>query len=785
NGNGNKYADAVEIKDSPWIFIRNQAGIHAVAVDSAGARRNGSSNPKLEDIYHHFNFRTLQVKEKNTFSLQETLGIDYTKPINSFKDYVSKHFDRLLVSYTVSDSSKNNNLFRNYNLDTSSKFRNLFNEWEELVRTKARYQRSLQLREALIKEYAKAQWDVEDSSKSFKSVPKKFGISSPLPYELKLTRGGGKDEEYLFPELEKIYGVYFDGIRSKGVTYSGNLDENVFLRSIKEKQDKFQKTLISALGKLELNTKVSGYFQSDRIFLNNFYVNEIIDIFFKNENLFRNLLLKVSLKEDYLGKSFIGNKGYVDTQKTKTLLINNNSDDLDAKTIEDNFLDSLDSDSNGDNRKKLMKDIETSVNKFYYGKYFLKNIDSSLWDVLKYGGGTIDSTTNKLGESIRKASKNAFENGYFLNVDGLKDKHLKFLATLSYLTRDNFQYFLSLMRATVTPKTDAYFLWEKFNKKGNNAVTMKATSGFLKNPWLNPDVQQFSNKIHDFNGYLISYFSGYGKKTPPGQEPATQATSFYKGFLVLNSPQTWTQNLVSDPSKFVSNSLYKYGSEGSENEVDAYVQSIQNEADLEEVIEKIKEVAGKDKSSTELNLLNLKTVYITNGDSSSSSYRILTLQERKSLVSAILNNIKSEDVKDGKMDKSKYKNIFKTDPDKNWTPEAVTKHSKCTNGGGGGGGGGGCSTFIDAKKHYSPTKGGIADDYFVTQVNHNAFKDFESFKKYANKHLTKELFWAWIIDAAQNERVQEMAIRDLEDTIIKVEAYDKQFRESASYRYAK
>lgn len=770
-GNQEKYSDAVEIKDSPWIFIRNQAGIHAIAVDSEGAKRISGNNRKLEDVFNHFNYRTLQAKEKKNFSLSETVAVDYTKPINSFKDYISKHFDRLLVRYTISEDSKNNNLFRTYNTNTSDKYKNLFSEWEELMRIKERYQRSIQLREALIKEYAKSEWEA-DTSLGFKNVPKKLGISSPNPYEMRLKKSGDNEGDYLFPELEKIYDVYF----------GNNKSSKELVKEFKEKQSKFQQTLQNTFGTLELNTKVSSPLQSDRIFLNNFFVNEIIDAFFDNEKSFRTLLLKSSLKDEYLGKSFIGSKGsYVDTKEKKTLLINNNPEDESAKDEKD-FLDSLDSDENQEKRKKLMKDIETYVNKFYYGKYFLKNIDNNIWDVLKYGGEKIDS--KQISKPLKEASKEAFENGYFLNVNGLKDKHLKFLTTLTYLTKDNFSHFLSLMKAAVTPKTDAYFLWEKLNKKAGGEVVTSNKNPLL-NPWLKSDTGDFSKKIKDFDGYLRTYFSGYAKKGKVGKdldENGYQHNSFYKGFLVLSSSQSWIQNLVSDPNKFVSDSLYKYGSDGKDGikGVDEYVQSIQNDSDLNDVIERIKSISSSNKEGSEiLNLFNSNVAYVkkSNGDNS-TVYRVLTLQEKKNFVSAILNNVEiQKTLQDGVWDQEQYKKIFKMDPN-GWN--ALTdKHTKCETGTSKGT----CGKFENL--NHKQKKGKIAEDYFVTQVNHNTFTSFDKFKDFVNKNLTKELFWAWIIDLAQNESIQEMAVRNLEETTLKVEAYDQKFKDSASYRYAR
>nr|WP_014272793.1 DUF3713 domain-containing protein [Mycoplasma haemocanis] len=763
-----EFSDAVEVKDTPWIFIRNQAGIHGIALDS-----HHLNNPTPKDIFNHFNFRTLQTLNNRSFKFEDVLDLNAEQPINAFKDWISKSFDRMLLSYVLDRPFSD---FSKYKDPDIASFKEVFDKRENLFYLSEKWKKILLLRKSLIGEYARFGWSV--SSSSFDKTDKKHGLASPIPYPITVSSG---NEEVVFKDLEKLFDVNF---YENSVSGSGLLDK--FSKSNSAYEGVLNKWINER--NLSVNVGRSDFFQSDRIFTNNFLVNEVVDTFLDKGESFKQMLFKYELKNNYLGKSFFGANGYINVGDQSLLIKAPNSSSTSLSG--NDFLDRTDGIANSSNVIKLTKDMNEMIQRFYYGQHYLKSAEDNPLGILRHGSGVLkeisDSDTANSGKSeFRKKLENelltsaqgSFEKHYFLNGPQAKEAHLQFLATLTYLVKDDFKNFMSLMKSVVTPKSDAYFLWESIDNRAPSKL--KTGKNFLDNPFLRPNgfkIENSTNKeIGSFYNYLKSHFSPY-KQSAQAQAQAQHNKHFYKGLLVLNTSHGWASTGVAseDRDKFVSETLYNFGT--SREELNKYVLGISTEEDYKEIVEKIKKILKDNKDK--LAPLDLNTIYFSDNN---SGYRVLTLEEKKNLLSAIVNSVKTN-ITDGKISKSQYKDTFLVDPDSNFHPigksHSVPNNNK--------------EEVIEESKHLPQhLKGKKVDEsevsdgrYIAIQVSSSVFSNFENFKKYVNENLSREVFWKWVIDVALKKEVQEIAVKDLEGGADKQKSFDKKWKESATYRYA-
>lgn len=183
-----------------------------------------------------------------------------------------------------------------------------------------------------------------------------------------------------------------------------------------------------------------------------------------------------------------------------------------------------------------------------------------------------------------------------------------------------------------------------------------------------------------------------------------------------------------------NSSLLRYGSTLAE--MNEYVLGISNQNQFDSVIQHLKTVVSTDDW---VSALEADHVYITpKNQQNQKYYRSITLQERKNLLSAILNKVKVEVENNNEIKEEKYKGIFLADPDSNFSLTGEKHQSKDSSKDD-------YEEKIKEKTYFTDkVKTEVKNDqkllYTMLQINNSNFSSFDNFKKWVNKNLSVSLF---------------------------------------------
>lgn len=341
------------------MFIRNRAGIHAMSVDV----ENMADDQK--DVYGYFQYRTFQALYKDSLSFKQTLDVRADKVIDSFKDYFSKNFNRILLKYAY---SKKDNAFFGFPMPREiCDFSDTFVKSEEVNEARNKYLSKLRLREALINTYVQTKWEVDVATNKFSYADITKGLVGMIPW--KMNTDDSHKGNYVFEELEKLYD--FDLFRDdNNLSSAKGLSEDYGERvtAYTKEVGKF----VDGLG-LSLDPSSSGS-TSDRIFSSNYYVNRINDKMLDKPEIFNEFLFKYIIKRDYLGKSVLGKKGLVKFDGAFGISLPENLRPSGANGAGDNtVIDKITEVENADeNIKKVFGKIDDQITTNYYSRLLLE-----------------------------------------------------------------------------------------------------------------------------------------------------------------------------------------------------------------------------------------------------------------------------------------------------------------------------------------------------------------------------------------------------------------------------
>lgn len=791
----NEIADLVEIKETPWVFIRNRAGIHAVAVDlenlDVHGKQEGSETSSFseEDVYKHFQYRTLQLVYKNKLDLEQTLDIQVDEVFSSFKKYLEKNFGRLILKFLF--SKEDNKFFEANCPQPIIDFKESFQKMEDLEMLRNKYVLRIKLRESLLSTYAKTAWEIktDNGKKKFDHPDVKGGLEGMLPFKIQ-TNTEEKKDQHVFEELEKIYDFDFFPVTAakpqKAQAKDRDNDESLIGKFRKVRYE-YSKKVDEYIDKLNLTlNQESSSLASDRIFSNNYYWNKIMDNFLEKTELFNEFLFKYIMKTDYLGKSILGNKGFVNKQSDFEITVpseykaaaptggGNEGRGTSSNSI---FFDLVSSEFDTEKIKKLFGKIDEAVIQSYYSKQLLEKESVTPWDAVKYSGslladlsGADDSAKKEdLRVKLKKLSQQAFQEKFVFGVQGFRQKHYKFLTSLTYLVKNNFKELRKYVSSQISYDFDSYILF-------SNIDISEKKVNILEDSFLNPFLQtadenkEFKKEVSGIKKYLSSVvFKDAESKVSNG--------FIYKGLYTQKNTLGLSKE---DKDSLNANSLYRYG-ENAEV-MNSYVLSkITTDAEFKKIVSKIKEIT-KSKSNQWVEALEKDQIYvetIENGKSN-SEIRTLTLKEKINLLSAILNNVKTE-INTNKINKTKYKTTFLVDPENNFNATGQT-HSKKSPG------------SADYEEKFSKDENFKAKEevkkdkktkFKLFQINHNNLSSEDKFKTYVNSKLSLDIFWEWVMNTALISEVQDLAVKDLGSTTDKISPFDTKWVESGKSTFIK
>lgn len=369
-------------------------------------------------------------------------------------------------------------------------------------------------------------------------------------------------------------------------------------------------------------------------------------------------------------------------------------------------------------------------------------------------------------ENLHSISKQSFSDRFSFGEGDFRRKHYAFLTTLSYLVADNFENLLRYLRSVISHKSDSYIVFSKSSLVKNE---VKLGEDSLQNPFLN---REFDSKTQEFKknvGNIYRYFSQVNFSDSGNK---VEQEFVYGGFYT--DPLTTNVDIPEKHKpKFDSDKLYRYGSD--KTTFDKYVRSISSDEEFRRVVEKIKNATKNESDRSWVDNLSKDQIYVTetSNNTTSKTLKILTLQEKKNLLSAYLNDV-NVNINNDSITKTDFKNVFLTDPDNSYN-STNSQHNKGSN-----------SKLQNALlQKYSDIKESDNKLFKLFQINSNDVENFEKFKSYVNTNLSSDVFWAWIIDLALMSSVQELAMQDLSSKSDKIEVFDSRWAGSAQDKFVR
>nr|WP_216083461.1 DUF3713 domain-containing protein [Candidatus Mycoplasma haemohominis] len=208
---------------------------------------------------------------------------------------------------------------------------------------------------------------------------------------------------------------------------------------------------------------------------------------------------------------------------------------------------------------------------------------------------------------------------------------------------------------------------------------------------------------------------------------------------------------------------------------------ITTDAEFKKVVQAIKS-ATKSATNDWVEALEKDQIYIesTSGSTKTSEIRTLTLQEKKNLLSAVLNNVKTNITSD-KISKDNYKKTFLVDPANNYNSTGG-KHEKKSSGDD-------CEEKFGQEKYFKNKEEVKTSDkkekFKLFQINQQNLSSTEEFKKFGNSKLSRDVFWAWVLNTALISEVQDLAVKDLGSSTDRIAPYDHKWVESGKDQFIK
>lgn len=742
-----------EVKDKSWLFLRNTAGVHAIAIDGQKWISEKTNNGKcsFKNSFDFFNYRTLQLSKKNTHTNMKSLNMQpQAGAFLAFKNYLEEQFEKLMMSYIFQIDNAKNYLFHNLignDWEYFQQFGNISIILDEINFYKRHKNTIRNIRTKNLNLYGTREWEKATDEIT---VSKKLGLSGAFPYKVEK-----EDNKNLFPELEDIFSqTKYQGKNPRATTQAN------FLEKQKELAKKYEEELDTLFEKLNLKAKThDDFLYSDRIYSNDSLINDLLDDYLDGPELVENLIKNTFLHSptgSYLKQIFF------------------DSNILDAQT----FLLKGDAVSNSPAANTHWHKGESVNYQKLINKLKKEQISKTLFDGNKNLLFALNSFTNtdsmtdgtdtheKIFKFLAKHGTTTFHENYFLSSSDFSKDNVNFLMTVNFLLKNNFENARNFLENKIKKGFDAFFVFKK-NDAGLDDAKIKKVFDSL---FINKDSTTFdASGTKETNAKNMNYvfaekikITTNNQGTPCEQNAANNGTDFYNysGMSVFKLHSS-NNNVLSIPDdcKNVKNTF----GFNSRDEMIEYVKNIYETDQLNKLIARLKEKFSDKKAKLEK--LEKTTITVSNAT------RNLYLQDRKNALISFINNYKFPS--DNEMNDEKVKLIYGWDKSKNeYTNIPSTKQSSGDN-------------FEENLKDddFSKRECSKKDDFYLIQLKNDDFSTAEKFQDFLCKYLDEDMWLSIIFELAKDQEVKNLTEDNHLNEFAKLNIFDKKLQSALNARY--
>lgn len=822
--------DQRDLTNSPWMFLRNKSGVHAIAIDGYHYIKNQdcqevtcndqqTNNQEdtaqyLNRSYQFFNFKTLQKIKADELGINNAWD---TNPLETANTYFQKHFATLLVDYYLTKITSNNGswlfenlppiipqilapLHKNGSFPTTNSgdqkeqiFQKLLSSLITISYAADKLKNPFDVSEKMQSEYLNWNLQPQKTNNNYFSALEN-GLASVLPYSLAvndqkngtpnhnhdLGRYLTLDPIYTNDKFEQLSGLYN---YSQAVLPKPQNDLNDH-KSLHTNLLTNLTSLISQLPPRGQNYKEVAEFgtSSKAIFTNSYFFDRILDVYINNatDNL-NNFFTTYYLTNDYL-------KNYFDPQENK------------VKNLPKNKSSSLKNDGLQENGK-----LENAIKDYYYGKTYQQSKNP-----LVYGSYlTNTSKKNKPNDATEQLAKltqfyeSIFDHNFYyhtnkgFNIASTDNvEYLNFLRTLVYLIKDNYHNLILHLKSVITPNTKAGFAWittinkklstnlEDDNKVQQEFMSLKPNyQNRINNPFINSSLitNFFSQNNHsqsedDFNDNLLF------AKTATSFLPNKNDTTFdhnYRGFsgLIVKNPQGPWKN--PDEASFIedfhnNNQAGVLFNFNSISDLINYVKNFDSVSDIDNLVNQLKKLVNQLNTS----VVTSAEVIIDNQLKQPVSVHVLTFKEK---LNALLSLLTKQDINyQLKMSLEQFQKIYGEDNhqanNSHLTPffNRFTGILQSAN-----------NTAITGNKYaFATNQEGFVKLANVIQFNRYDLNSDDSFSNFISKYLSHDTFAKWLVQLAHLDFFQSQSKTDFERLITdKLTVHDIRFQKHLAAKY--
>lgn len=682
-----------------YIFIRDVDGVRAISIDGnkyislATSLENKSKSAGYILLYHYL----LNKAGDSTFDVGLT---------NELTNFYTNNVSWLIVKYAL----ENNDMF-----DLNSLSQEMNSSAKDMLTKLVKY--------ISISSYANNPVSFANKMYDFKSSYAKY-------YGLDAAKNG-LASPYIYNQLSKddsnYYGVNqyvsFDNILTSKL-YSitktkASYDEDFaeYKNEYIETLDPYFETLVNYL--TTLNSSFEGFKYSQYVLSNSVVLNQVMQSYANGEaSSTLSTYVSNKLLTDYLdGTSGFNFKYY-------------KFDGTDEKYI-----------NNGLTNYLFYSSFTSQTNR--WNLYTTNNPDNGVATPFKITKTNLDSYIKTLWIDSFK-NQELYESTTYTNL-------LSLIATVNYLTADNYKNFLEYMQNRITYGSDSYIVWNtsytnvKNTYQDNNFVQSKmldTTNGFIAN--IN-------------NNYVSAYIGNNSEAN--GVDQNSSNTVFVndsdKYFNVVGNKlgfyglQTSTNNSLPDATKdalFTKADDYVY-----QNDTKGVLYAYESK---DKLISYINNISRVDSINSLITTLRTK-LYSPNVDFGSLLSDNKTLKQKKEGLITIVQSL-TDDYFSADQTKGKYLTTSTTNDDTTTAYQYMSEGNE---------------------NNYYAT--------YVVGVNQNSFNSYSTFiSSFNNEETGKDVFFNLLIEAATNSNLQSKALQKIIYTN-KIEVYDVRLNNQLGSKWVK
>lgn len=539
-------------KLNDFMFIRDQAGVHAVGIEASKYIKDGYTNGQPSGQADNTANNTKTYKQRagdvvfyysklknSDEDLTYGMSIDLKSELSTFysnnTDWLIYEYAKHLMGNDQNDGGSNQNLpsVKMFDLNDQEMKNLLGNNYVSLADKLIEYQFLIgkvdRVKDYQAKMYdAKSKFSINNGSNTRKNgfasgwvYEKAKGDSSTSNNNLSTTPQQNKKLVKNPNFFDVTYASYVDG------TY-GLFDSNGAKKTLMTAVDSY----MSSLNVTSQSSSFSGYKYSQYIYSDNNALNSVLLAFGSDSNSLSNTI-KNDILKNYIGDDFDFDKlEFKSTSKLITDLENNGSNS-----------NTMQSGNNG------VKGINSALSNMYYNTSFDGLTDKWGQYIPSANNGQTSPTTEQTAFSMTQAQLDTYRNQLFknsLSVDNAatSSSYLSLytmLATAKYLLQDNAKEFINYLMTKVTVGENAYITWYGSQNKnlqinGLNKTTVKDLLSASSNLMMNV------NNSKESAYYGLTY--------------STSTTSAPKASKTSNSEGTGSNGGTISLDKNNSNSLF-------------------------------------------------------------------------------------------------------------------------------------------------------------------------------------------------------------------------------------